>query len=126
MGTLAIAKRLSLSVGFYKQARGLRRIFSSSERSSFREHRSLLSQFVRPGDLVFDVGANIGRKTEVLLSLGARVVAFEPRPVCCREISAWGNKRLIVVNKAVGANEGRAELCQLPRNSGEPVSDWVS
>jgi FkbM family methyltransferase len=127
MGALAIAKRLSLSAGFYKQARGLQRIFSPSKRSSFREHRSLLSQFVRPGDLVFDVGANIGRKTEILLSLGARVVAFEPQPACCREISAWGNKRLAVVNKAVGANEGRAELYLTSTSAlASLLPDWVN
>ena len=32
------------------------------------------------------------------------------RPICCREIMARGNKRLTVVNKAVGAIEGEAEL----------------
>src|SRR5213075_1962353 len=30
------------------------------------------------GDLIFDVGANQGLKTELFLSLGARVVAVDP------------------------------------------------
>jgi FkbM family methyltransferase len=110
MGKFPIAKQLSLSLGLYKQARVLRRALSSSERRNFRQHRSLLSQFVNAGALVFDVGANVGNKTEILLSLGARVVAFEPQPNCCREISVRGNKRLTVVNKAVGAVEGTADL----------------
>ncbi len=40
-------------------------------------YRSLFDGF-RRGDLIFDVGANDGRKTDVFLRLGARVVAVEP------------------------------------------------
>jgi hypothetical protein len=40
-------------------------------------YRSLFHGFHR-GDLIFDVGANDGRKTDVFLRLGARVLAVEP------------------------------------------------
>ncbi len=40
-------------------------------------YRSLLAGF-RKGDLIFDVGANQGTKTDIFLRLGARVVAVEP------------------------------------------------
>jgi FkbM family methyltransferase len=40
-------------------------------------YRSLLNSF-RRGDLIFDVGANVGDKTDVFLRLGARVVSIEP------------------------------------------------
>ncbi len=40
-------------------------------------YRSLLTGFQR-GNLVFDVGANAGDKTDVFLRMGARVVAVEP------------------------------------------------
>ena len=33
------------------------------------------SQFVAPGDVCFDVGANVGNRTRVFLALGATVVA---------------------------------------------------
>src|SRR5271154_272335 len=39
-------------------------------------------QFIKPGDLVFDVGANIGVKTAAFLAAGARVIAVEPVPFC--------------------------------------------
>jgi FkbM family methyltransferase len=39
-------------------------------------------QWVKPGDLVFDIGANIGNRTRVFASMGARVVAVEPLPQC--------------------------------------------
>lgn len=40
-------------------------------------YRRLLNGF-RSGDLVFDVGANVGDKTNVFLKLGARVVCIDP------------------------------------------------
>lgn len=42
-----------------------------------RFYRNLLNGF-RADDLIFDVGANVGEKTDVFLRLGARVVAIEP------------------------------------------------
>ena len=36
--------------------------------------------FVRPGHVVFDIGANVGAKTGLYLSCGARVVCVEPQP----------------------------------------------
>jgi FkbM family methyltransferase len=40
-------------------------------------YRRLLSG-LRPGDLIFDIGANEGFKTDLFLRLGARVVAVDP------------------------------------------------
>jgi len=43
---------------------------------------NFLRQFMAPGDLVFDVGANIGNKAIQYVNLGATVVCFEPQPRC--------------------------------------------
>lgn len=50
-------------------------------RSEVGFYRSLLPGF-RRGSLIFDVGANVGHKTDVFLRLGARVVAIEPDQAC--------------------------------------------
>ena len=42
--------------------------------------KKLYGQFVKPGDLVFNVGANVGTRTQIFVDLGAEVVAFEPQP----------------------------------------------
>jgi FkbM family methyltransferase len=48
-----------------------------------RACHQFLKQFIQPGDLVFDVGAHIGSKTELYRACGARVVCVEPQPNCC-------------------------------------------
>lgn len=69
-------------------------------------------QFVNSGDLCFDIGANIGNRTKIFLSLKARVVAVEPQRDCANLLRAAYGKdpKLIIVNKAVGALNGQAEL----------------
>lgn len=57
-------------------------------------------QFVNPGDLVFDIGANIGSHSRAFLSLGARVVAVEPDPRCISELQSIPG--LSVVHAAAG------------------------
>lgn len=110
MSLLVDAKQLSISVGLYKPMRRLYRILSWSDRRHFDAHRLLLGEFIRERDLAFDVGANIGNRTEILLSLGASVVAFELQPMCAREIAARGNKHLTVVHMVVGEAEATARL----------------
>ena len=77
-------------------------------RSKMREfYRSVL----RPGALVFDIGANVGVLSAVFASLGARVVALEPNADCVRHIQlAYANMQIEVIQAAVGATNGLAVL----------------
>jgi FkbM family methyltransferase len=72
----------------------------------------LYTQFVRRADLCYDVGANVGRRTELFLSLGARVVAVEPQASCFRRLQRryGSNPRVSLVGEAVGRETGKAEL----------------
>jgi FkbM family methyltransferase len=64
-----------------------------------------------PGDLVFDVGANLGQKAYVFLKLGARVVSVEPERECVRYLrSHFSSPRLTVVQAAVSDSPGRVRL----------------
>jgi FkbM family methyltransferase len=67
---------------------------------------------ILPGDLCFDVGANIGDYTDALTSLGARVVAIEPQPACIDELRVRfrHNDHVTIVPIALGAAEGAGEL----------------
>jgi len=71
------------------------------------ESLPLYQEFIRPGDLVFDIGANRGRKVYCFLKLGARVVAVEPLFAFGNEFVPefywkWGkDKRVMQVDRAV-------------------------
>lgn len=58
-------------------------LFSRDENAAwdYEPHVSAtLQMLVRPGDIVYDIGANIGLHTIYLHRLGAKVFAFEPNP----------------------------------------------
>lgn len=66
---------------------------------------------LRPGDLVFDIGANVGVLSAVFASLGARVVALEPNADCVRHIQlSYADKKIEVLQAAAGAKNGLAVL----------------
>jgi FkbM family methyltransferase len=67
---------------------------------------------VRPGELAFDIGANVGNRVEPLVDAGARVVAVEPQAECSSYLErVFGRARgVIVVPSGVGATRGRAML----------------
>jgi FkbM family methyltransferase len=66
----------------------------------------------RQGDLIFDVGANVGDKTDVFLRLGARVVAVEPDERCQEILRGrflkyrLAPKPIIIVGQAVSDTVG--------------------
>jgi FkbM family methyltransferase len=73
-----------------------------------RRVRGFFGQFIRRGDLVFDIGANDGRYTDVFVELGATVVAVEPNPSLARILRE--RFRAKVEEVAVGSEPGFAEL----------------
>src|SRR3954462_783672 len=77
-----------------------------------RHQRALFSGLVAPGDLVFDVGANIGEFTGAFRDLGARVVAVEPQPRLSAHLRRrfGGDPDVAVVATAVSDRAGEAIL----------------
>ena len=77
-----------------------------------RRIERLYAEFVASGDLVFDVGANVGGRVSVFRALGARVVAVEPQSSCIEKLRAeWGDDQQVYIEPvAVAAREGTADL----------------
>jgi FkbM family methyltransferase len=73
------------------------------------EHH-LLSQFVRPGDIAVDVGANHGVYTWSLMLCGAITHAVEPNPALAGRIRSAALPRVTVHETAVGDVAGSADL----------------
>jgi len=66
----------------------------------------------KPGDLVFDVGANIGAKTAEFIANGARVVCFEPQPDCVKHLQQRfaNNPNVVVEGAGLATQSGILEL----------------
>jgi FkbM family methyltransferase len=77
-----------------------------------RRLRRLYGQFVKPGDLVFDIGAHVGNRVRAFAALGCRVVALEPQPDFARLLRVFFSRsqRVVVVESAVAESAGRGSL----------------
>ena len=78
----------------------------------------LYGQFVRRGDLVFDVGAHVGDRVASFRRLGARVIAVEPQPAFARLLGLiYGRSRDVVIEPvAVGRETGSTRIMINPDN----------
>jgi len=76
------------------------------------QYTRFYSQFAGAGDLCFDVGANVGRRTKVFRRLGARVVAVEPQEQCMKRLRKkfGADSNVILVPCAVGEKPGKAQI----------------
>jgi FkbM family methyltransferase len=70
------------------------------------------SQFITPGDLCFDIGANNGNRTDIFAHLGAKVISLEPQPSCLEVLKKKyaKNPNITIVPMAVGKQSGTAEM----------------
>lgn len=68
--------------------------------------------FIKPGHLCYDIGANIGKRTEIFLSLGASVIAAEPQEHCLSFLCAIARRYpdTVIISAALGEAEGEAEM----------------
>lgn len=74
--------------------------------------RLFYRQFFNTGDVVFDVGANVGVRTRVFHALGARTIAFEPQSQCyCSLMNVFRSIDTVqVINKALGKSPGSLDM----------------
>ena len=91
-------------------ARSLRIYYGDRARRAAMDR--LYGAFVRPGDLVLDVGAHVGDRIGAFRRLGARVVAVEPQPALIKTLKLiHGRDRAVAIEPAaVGRNTGMIDL----------------
>lgn len=115
-------------LGLFRPARALYGLTAGRRAKKSRTlKRTFFSTLLAPGDLVFDIGANLGSYAEIFASLGARVVAFEPNCDCVSHIRrSYGSESIDVVNTAVGASAGVATIRLALRSDMSSMSpDWI-
>jgi FkbM family methyltransferase len=95
------AAGIARSLRIYHGSRGRRRLMIG-----------LYGQFMRPGDLVFDIGAHVGDRIGAFRALGATVVALEPQPAALRWLKlryGW-DRRVTLVQAAASEATGTVAL----------------
>jgi FkbM family methyltransferase len=82
------------------------------DRSRATAMERLYAGFVRPGDLVFDIGAHVGDRVASFRRLGARIVAVEPQPalVTVLRLLYGRNADVAIEPVAVGHRTGTTDL----------------
>ncbi len=72
----------------------------------------LYEQFLKSGDLAFDIGSHVGDRIGAFRRIGARVVALEPQPLCADVIAAIydGDPHVTVLRAACGPKAGTLDL----------------
>lgn len=72
--------------------------------------RRFYRELLRPGDLVFDVGAHVGTRARAMRSAGARVVALEPQAPFSDFLRLTLPRDVRLVEAAAGGIETEAEM----------------
>ncbi|PTY38248.1 methyltransferase [Saccharospirillum sp. MSK14-1] len=74
--------------------------------------RRCYGQFIRPGDVCFEVGAHVGNRLMAWRALGAQIVAMEPQPLLMQTLrQRYGtDAKITLIEEAVGAEPGEATL----------------
>lgn len=95
-------------LNMFNWLRDMRNRFKIADQSSARFFR----QFIKEGDLVFDVGANIGQMADIFLQCKASVVMLEPQPQCARYLQRKYARHpaVTVIPKAVSYQTGTAAI----------------
>jgi len=96
-----------------------------------RKLTALVAAWVRPGDIVLDIGANIGILTQGMAKLvgpSGHVHAFEPNPViaerCAAALKRNGHLCVTLHRYALGAKESVMRLSVPKNNFGEGSLVW--
>lgn len=94
-----------------KALRSVRSLTTETGRLQRRHRASMLPfyrELIRSGDLVFDVGAHLGGRTEIFLALGASVVAVEPQPDCVKRLHRHfgADIRVNIIDRALDRTPG--------------------
>ena len=73
---------------------------------------NLYKDIVKPGMLVYDVGANMGHYTSAFLKLGAEVICVEPQSGCFKILKTRykNDKRVQLLHCALDSEEGEKKI----------------
>jgi FkbM family methyltransferase len=95
---------------YAKKALYLNRKIRKAETINYHNRLNFYKEYISSGDLCFDVGANIGNRTEIFLLLGAKVVAVEPQESCVAILKKKFGTKINLEKTGLGAEKGEMEM----------------
>jgi FkbM family methyltransferase len=106
----SVVARLRTETAFASLRRSLDVYYADAARDAAMD--ALYAQFLKAGDLAFDIGSHVGDRTGSFRRLGARVVALEPQPLCARAVRAIyaGDDGMTLIESACGEKAGTVTL----------------
>lgn len=103
-----------------------------------KSERKFLAKILKPGTVFWDIGANAGLYSMTALSYGCNVLAVEPHPEAFKQLaenyshnykdlsSQFPPQIFLMMNAAVGIENGRLGLDFSSRTNGASVSPYTS
>lgn len=112
MNAKVLLKSALRATGLFPIARQAYRRFKPEIRRQKHREIAFYRELLSHGDLCFDIGANLGQKTEIFLAADANVVSVEPNPSCWPDLDFQFKRhpRVKIEKVAIGEREGSAML----------------
>jgi len=117
---------------YYRYRRNWKKLQSRHSRpdreKESTEQAHFYSQLIGENDLCFDIGANVGDKTDTFLKLGAKVVAVEPQESCWRILKhRFKNNNVYIETSALAGEKGTKTLFVDRSTTLSTISqDWLA
>lgn len=100
---------------------------SSNEKILIEQRRIFYNQFLKPGSVFFDIGANYGNRIEPLVNDNIKIIAIEPQIECVRYLRKKYGKKITILQNGVG-EENKTQLMYISTNANILSSfskDWI-
>lgn len=116
---------------FYRYRRNWKKLQArqskNAQNENIRRQLNFFSAFINKNDLCFDIGANVGDKTDTFLKLGATVVAIEPQESCWRVLKRrFKNNNVYIETTALAGEKGTKMLFVDRSTTLSTISqDWI-
>src|SRR5688572_23504531 len=126
-GLVTTLKKLRLYEPLVRLKRKFDKIQYQRLEKGFQTKRlDFYKKILNTGDLVFDVGANVGNRVKVFLDLGCKVIAVEPQQECINELRKRFGNSITIVDKGLGESSGEKTLYLTDVSTIASVSEeWI-
>ncbi|MFW6309458.1 MAG: FkbM family methyltransferase [Prolixibacteraceae bacterium] len=100
---------------------------SGKKKNLIKKRRAFYLQFLKPGDLYFDVGANYGNRIEPLMGEGITIIAVEPQVPCVKYLRRKFKNNITVIPCGLAEKKG---IRKLYISNASPLSsfsiEWIN